>query len=419
MDEVWIKIGNITSLTVEQLQKMFLWMYAEGKKPSFVTSLNKQKLKSTNLFFIDEKIEIKIIKKKFKLRNTAYMQEKFDINILIRTLFRKIERNAKPDISLITETEVEKFCIKNISKIYVEDSTFVKNSESVEDISTVENLSKNKNLLKQNEIKNENKIDNKILILTDESENLKLEEYLLLNKEFTIFTDYINNFIVSIDCEMVKTSYGKEVGRVSILDNQCNVIYDKIIKPEAEIMDYLTEYSGLDKDSFEHAVSFLEMKNDLKKIIGKNTIILGHSLFNDLNVLKIYHDRLIDTSHLYKTKDNYKTSLKNLSKKYLNKEIQSKSHCSIEDAKVCLELLALKINELKDLVENDSANINYNTQINIISIFELSNYIEKRNINIIKCSYEDLDVLDCDISKKNDCIFMFFTRGNSHVVCCY
>ncbi|TBT98557.1 hypothetical protein CWI39_2378p0010, partial [Hamiltosporidium magnivora] len=76
MDEVWIKIGNITSLTVEQLQKMFLWMYAEGKKPSFVTSLNKQKLKSTNLFFIDEKIEIKIIKKKFKLRNTAYMQEK-------------------------------------------------------------------------------------------------------------------------------------------------------------------------------------------------------------------------------------------------------------------------------------------------------------------------------------------------------
>ncbi|TBU05327.1 exonuclease, partial [Hamiltosporidium magnivora] len=211
----------------------------------------------------------------------------------------------------------------------------------------------------------------------------------------------------------------KEVGRVSILDNQCNVLYDKIINPENEIMDYLTEYSGLDKDSFEHAVSFLEMKNDLKKIIGKNTIILGHSLFNDLNVLKIYHDRLIDTSHLYKTKDNYKTSLKNLSKKYLNKEIQSNSHCSIEDAKVCLELLALKINELKDLVENDSANINYNTQINIISIFELSNYIEKRNINIIKCSYEDLDVLDCDISKKNDCIFMFFTRGNSHVVCCY
>ncbi|KAK1348734.1 hypothetical protein LUQ84_001885 [Hamiltosporidium tvaerminnensis] len=232
-------------------------MYAEGKKPSFVTSLNKQKLKSANIFFIDEKIEIKIIKKKFKLRNTAYMQEKFDINTLIRTLFRKIERNAKPDISLITETEVEKFCIKNISKIYVEDSTFVKNSESVEDISTVENLSKNKNLLKQNEIKNEYKIDNKILILTDESENLKLEEYLLLNKEFTIFTDYINNFIVSIDCEMIKTTYGKEVGRVSILDNQCNVLYDKIIKPEAEIMDYLTEYSGLDKDSFEHAVSFL------------------------------------------------------------------------------------------------------------------------------------------------------------------
>ncbi|TBU07153.1 exonuclease, partial [Hamiltosporidium tvaerminnensis] len=291
--------------------------------------------------------------------------------------------------------------------------------ESVEDISTVENLSKNKNLLKQNEIKNEYKIDNKILILKDESENLKFKEYLLLNKEFTIFTDYINNFIVSIDCEMVKTSYGKEVGRVSILDNQCNVIYDKIIKPEAEIMDYLTEYSGLDKDSFEHAVSFLEMKNDLKKIIGKNTIILGHSLFNDLNVLKIYHDSLIDTSHLYKTKDNYKTSLKNLSKKYLNKEIQSKSHCSIEDAKVCLELLALKINEMKDLVENDSANINYSTQINIISIFELSNYIEKRNINIIKCSYEDLDVLNCDVLKKNDCVFMFFTQGNSHVVCCY
>ncbi|XWS29783.1 hypothetical protein CRYUN_Cryun24cG0060000 [Craigia yunnanensis] len=41
----------------------------------------------------------------------------------------------------------------------------------------------------------------------------------------------------------------------------------------------------------------------MKKLLSDGTILVGHSLHNDLQVLKIDHARVIDTSYIFKYLD--------------------------------------------------------------------------------------------------------------------
>lgn len=51
--------------------------------------------------------------------------------------------------------------------------------------------------------------------------------------------------VLAIDCEMVKTVNGLQLARVSIVDLDCNIVFDRFIKPCSDIEDYLTKYSGI------------------------------------------------------------------------------------------------------------------------------------------------------------------------------
>lgn len=111
------------------------------------------------------------------------------------------------------------------------------------------------------------------------------------------------------------------------------MVYDNLVKPEYPILDYLTKYSGLTKEIMDNATKTLkDVQNDLKVLCCSETILVGHSLENDLNCLnvlfltfdniKIVHQKIIDTSVLYYSSKGFKSSLKNLSYTYLNNEIQ-------------------------------------------------------------------------------------------------
>lgn len=82
-------------------------------------------------------------------------------------------------------------------------------------------------------------------------------------------------------------------------------------------------------------------------LVFKETILVGHSLENDLLALKISHGLVIDTSVLYKHPrgGSYKTALRVLAKRFLSREIQQSGngHDSIEDARAAMELALLKI----------------------------------------------------------------------------
>ncbi|KAK6277213.1 hypothetical protein POUND7_017536 [Theobroma cacao] len=134
--------------------------------------------------------------------------------------------------------------------------------------------------------------------------------------------------ILALDCEMV--------------------VLDKLVKPSNPITDYNTRYSGITYEMLSGVTTSLhDVQEDFLKLVYKDTILIGHSLENDLLALKISHDLVIDTSVLYKHPrgGSYKTALRVLAKRFLSSEIQQSGngHDSIEDARAAMELALLKI----------------------------------------------------------------------------
>lgn len=53
-------------------------------------------------------------------------------------------------------------------------------------------------------------------------------------------------------------------------------------------------------------------------MLTKDSILVGHSLENDLHAMKLIHERVIDTSVLYARKNGSKMKLKTLAYQILN-----------------------------------------------------------------------------------------------------
>ncbi|EMR08183.1 hypothetical protein PNEG_03355 [Pneumocystis murina B123] len=152
-----------------------------------------------------------------------------------------------------------------------------------------------------------------------------------------------------LDCEMIYTTGGMELARVTIYDINENLLLDKLIKPKNEVLDLNTRWSGIKSLnnakitlSELHNIIFIELK------LCNSTILIGHGLENDLIAIRLIHKRIIDTALLFQHKKGlqHKCSLKYLAKKYLKREIQTNvidGHDSKEDAKATLDLLRYKI----------------------------------------------------------------------------
>lgn len=124
---------------------------------------------------------------------------------------------------------------------------------------------------------------------------------------------------------MVKTSRGFELARVTLVDRECRTIYDKLVKPTEKVIDHLTAYSGITPEILQTVEnSFEYVQEELLTIIKRETIIVGHSVENDLRVLKLIHRRVLDTSVIFPhPQPTYKFSLKRLAHRWLNKIIQN------------------------------------------------------------------------------------------------
>lgn len=154
--------------------------------------------------------------------------------------------------------------------------------------------------------------------------------------------------IAALDCEMVYTTGGFRIARVSVVNADGEEVFDELIKMDdgVEVVDLNTRFSGIHLDEYAGAVLTLEsMRRALGRLIGTDTILIGHALDNDLRALRLVHQRVIDTAALFPHSRGppYRRALRDLTKEFLNRLIQvgdgSRGHSPVEDSIAALDLV--------------------------------------------------------------------------------
>ncbi|XP_054578293.1 RNA exonuclease 1 homolog [Eptesicus fuscus] len=154
--------------------------------------------------------------------------------------------------------------------------------------------------------------------------------------------------IYALDCEMSYTTAGLELTRVTVVDSAGSVVFDTFVRPQRDIVDYNTRFSGVTAAHLARtSVSLRDVQAVLLTLLHADTILIGHSLHSDLLALKLIHSTVLDTSVLFPHRLGlpYRRSLRSLAAHYLGRVIQDgvHGHSSSEDASACLHLVIWKI----------------------------------------------------------------------------
>ncbi|KAK7346959.1 hypothetical protein VNO80_21483 [Phaseolus coccineus] len=156
--------------------------------------------------------------------------------------------------------------------------------------------------------------------------------------------------MLAVDCEMVLCEDGTEaVVKVCVVDHNLEAKLNEFVKPDKNIVDYRTEITGVcSKDLEAVTCSLADIQKSMKKLLSKGTILVGHSLHNDLRALKLDHVRVIDTSFIFQSLDgsmHRRPSLNSLCQAVLGCGVREKGapHNCLDDACAAMKLVLAKI----------------------------------------------------------------------------
>ncbi|KAE8353666.1 ribonuclease H-like domain-containing protein [Aspergillus coremiiformis] len=154
---------------------------------------------------------------------------------------------------------------------------------------------------------------------------------------------------VVIDCEMVQVQrWRRDLAFLSAVDFLTGeVLINNYVQPTGKVTDWTTKISGITPAAMAEAVASGQALNGwqsareaLFNYVDAQTILIGHSLNSDLDVLGIYHTRVVDSVIVASeavfgsfSSFNRLYSLKTLSEEFLNLQIQpeNQSHVCLED----------------------------------------------------------------------------------------
>ena len=159
--------------------------------------------------------------------------------------------------------------------------------------------------------------------------------------------------IIALDCEMCDTAHGPELTRISVVDYNGIILLDTLVKPYSPVVNYKEAFSGVNATLLDPVdIRIEQVQVALLRLVSSSTVLIGHSLENDLYALKLSHKCCVDTSVLYPHPIGFphRHKLKYLAKEFLKINIQNASstasgvgHSSVEDARVALQLVKLKV----------------------------------------------------------------------------
>ncbi|KAM3610176.1 uncharacterized protein V6R79_000157 [Siganus canaliculatus] len=156
--------------------------------------------------------------------------------------------------------------------------------------------------------------------------------------------------VYSLDCEMCYTIHGLELCRVTLVNSSLQVIYDTFVRPENEVIDYNTRFSGISEEDLKgNHTTLKEVQETMLSFINADTILIGHGLENGLCALKLLHGTVVDTSVVFPHRlgPPNKLTLNKLTAEYLRRILQESvcGHDTAEDAAACMELMLWKTKE--------------------------------------------------------------------------
>ncbi|KAI5942167.1 RNA exonuclease 1 [Manis javanica] len=178
----------------------------------------------------------------------------------------------------------------------------------------------------------------------DQQENL--EGFVKTFARFRPHSD--SHGVFAMNCEMCYTAKGLELTRVTVVDPSLRVVYDTFVKPEEEVIDYNTRFSGVVEDDLKNTkTSIHDVQAILLNLFSADTVLIGHSFEYSLYALKLIHTSVVDTTVLFPHRLGlpHKRSLKSLVADYLQRIIQDDGHSSSENAAACMELVLWKVKE--------------------------------------------------------------------------
>ncbi|XP_033131879.1 small RNA degrading nuclease 3-like, partial [Brassica rapa] len=152
--------------------------------------------------------------------------------------------------------------------------------------------------------------------------------------------------MLAIRCEMVTCENGSEaVVRVAAVDRDLKVFINNFVKPSLPVIDYKTDITGVTAEDLEkETLSVADIQKKLRRFLSKGTILVGHGLHYCLQVLKVDHARVIDTSLVFNYTGAYSSrtpSLLNLCKSVLDEELRMEgaAHNCVHDAAAAMKLV--------------------------------------------------------------------------------
>ncbi|XP_073698699.1 uncharacterized protein [Garra rufa] len=156
--------------------------------------------------------------------------------------------------------------------------------------------------------------------------------------------------VFAVDTQTCYTTQGLELARVTVVNSSLQVVFDSFVKPDNDVIDYNTRFSGISEDDVKGTSSSLrDVQTALLSFINADTILIGHGLENDLTSLKIIHSAVIDTSVVFPHRLGlpHKRELNSLTADYLRRIIQESvaGHDTREDATACMELMLWRVKE--------------------------------------------------------------------------